>query len=330
VTSFGNDPKIVRFEPKPRPKSQSSGLPDSVGWSLLNVVPAAAVPYVQLARIDRPVGWWLLLLPCWWSSTLATALQNAPPNVFHLILFLIGAIAMRGAGSTYNDIIDREVDAKVFRTKNRPLPSGRVSVRNAKLFLLAQCVVGLAVVVQFNRFAIVLAFGSLIFVAIYPFMKRVTSWPQAILGLAFSWGGLMGWAATYGSLDTPAYLLYAAAIVWTIGYDTIYALQDIADDSIAGIKSTARLFGDNVRLAVAFLYAGAFALVYTALVVALAGPLARAGAIGFGLHLFWQVKTMDPSDPKHALKLFRSNRDAGLILFLGLVAEGVRRAYFLP
>ena len=127
---------------------------------------------------------------------MATALQNAPPNVFHLILFLIGAIAMRGAGSTYNDIIDREVDAKVFRTKNRPLPSGRVSVRNAKLFLLAQCVVGLAVVVQFNRFAIVLAFGSLIFVAIYPFMKRVTSWPQAILGLAFSWGGLMGWAAT--------------------------------------------------------------------------------------------------------------------------------------
>ncbi|MEI2735115.1 MAG: 4-hydroxybenzoate octaprenyltransferase [Rhodoblastus sp.] len=296
-------------------------LPDSVArHPALRFAPAWAVPYVQLARIDRPIGWWLLLLPCWESSALASAVEGRGPYLSHLLLFLIGAIAMRGAGSTYNDLVDREIDARVERTRGRPLPSGRVTPGQAKVFLLLQCLVGLAVVLCFKPFAIALGFASLLIVAAYPFMKRITSWPQAVLGLAFAWGGLMGWAAVFGSLAAPAVLVYAAAIFWTIGYDTIYALQDIRDDAIAGVRSTARLFGAHVRGAVGLMYGLSVGL--SALAVHLAGvsPLAYAGVAAFAAHCGWQVATVDPADKDRALALFRSNRNAGLLLFAGYLA----------
>ena len=226
-------------------------LPDSVArHPVLALTPDWALPFVQLARIDRPVGWWLLLLPCWQSSALASAVDGRGPYFLHLLLFFIGAVAKRGAGSTYNDLVDQEIDAKVERTRGRPLPSGRVSRKAAKIFLALQCLIGLAVLLCFNDFAKATGMASILIVLAYPFMKRVTSWPQAVLGLAFAWGGLMGWAAVFGALAAPAFLVYAAAIFWTIGYDTIYALQDIREDAIAGVRSTARLFGDHVRIGV--------------------------------------------------------------------------------
>ena len=202
-------------------------------------------PYLKLARIERPIGWWLLLLPCWWSAGLAAIAAGQPfPNPWHCLLFLIGAIVMRAAGSTFNDIIDRKLDAQVARTRGQAAAlgpdhdQGRRPVHDRALAL-----VGLLVLLQFNRFTIAAGIASLAIVAIYPFMKRITNMPQFVLGLAFSWGGLVGWSAVFGRLDAPAYLIYAAAVVWTIGYDTIYAMQDIEDDVIAGIKSSARYFG---------------------------------------------------------------------------------------
>ena len=306
------------------PETVSGALPDAVpSQFLFKIAPASFRPYLQLARIDRPIGWWLLLLPCWQSSALAAGVEGKGLHFWHLLLFLIGAIVMRGAGSTYNDLVDREIDAKVERTRGRPLPSGRVSPEGAKLFLLAQALVGLAVLLSFNRFSIWLGLASLGFVAIYPFMKRVTSWPQAVLGLAFAYGGLMGWAAAFGALDWPAALLYAAAIFWTIGYDTIYALQDVRDDSIAGVKSTARFFGENVRLGVAALYLLSVLAAEAALLTSHAGPLAHLGLIGLAAHLVWQARRIDPHDGAMALRLFRSNRDAGLIFFAGLAAQAI-------
>jgi len=301
-------------------------LPDSVArHPALRFAPAWAVPYVQLARIDRPIGWWLLLLPCWQSSALASAVEGRGPHVLHLALFLIGAIAMRGAGSTYNDLVDREIDAKVERTRGRPLPSGRVTPTQAKLFLVLQCLAGLAVLLSFNPFAIALGCASLLIVAAYPFMKRVTSWPQAVLGLAFAWGGLMGWAAVFGALAAPAVLVYAAAIFWTIGYDTIYALQDVRDDAIAGVRSTARLFGDHVRAAVGLMYAISVALSGLAAHLCGGSQFAYAGVAAFALHCLWQVARIDPADKDRALALFRSNRNAGLLLFAGYLAAALAR-----
>ena len=233
---------------------------------------------------------------------------------------------MRGAGATYNDIVDRDLDAGVARTRGRPLPSGQVSVKAALVFLAAQCAVGLAVLLQFNGFAIATGFASLVPVAFYPFMKRVTSMPQLVLGLAFAWGGLMGWAAAFGDLAAPALLLYAAAIVWTIGYDTIYALQDIEDDEVVGIKSSARLFGARVRLGIGACYGLATLALLAALVLVGAGPIAYLGAAAFGLHLAWQVARVDRRDGALALRLFRSNRDAGLILFALLSLDAILRS----
>lgn len=302
-------------------------LPDSVvRHPALRFAPAWATAYIQLARIDRPIGWWLLLLPCWQSSALAAAAAGGGPRYLHLLLFLIGAIAMRGAGSTYNDLVDRKIDAQVERTRGRPLPSGRVTPAQAKVFIVVQCVVGLAVLLAFrDPFTIALGFASLLIVLVYPFMKRITSWPQAVLGLAFAWGGLMGWAAVFGSLAAPALLVYAAAIFWTIGYDTIYALQDIRDDAVAGVRSTARLFGDHVRGAVGLMYA--ISTVLSALAVHLSGvsPLAYAGVAAFAAHCAWQVATIAPADKDRALRLFRSNRDAGLLLFAGFLATALLR-----
>jgi 4-hydroxybenzoate polyprenyltransferase len=301
-------------------------LPDAKPTSLiLRLTPARALPYVQLARLDRPIGWQLLLAPCWQSAALAGLDRNAGPNLVRLALFLIGAVAMRGAGSTYNDILDRKLDAGVERTRGRPLPSGRVSVRAASIFLVAQSLVGLAVLLCFNSFSVLLGIGSLIVVAIYPLMKRVTQWPQAVLGLAFSWGALMGWAADKGSLAWPPLLLYASAFCWTIGYDTIYALQDARDDAIVGIKSTARLFGKNVRLGVGLFYLGAALLAQMALWGVGASVIAELGMVLYSLHLVWQLRRVDGATPETALKLFRSNRDAGLILFLGIALEGWAR-----
>ena len=303
--------------------SPPAALPDGSPF-LLQHVPRSWYPFVQLARLDRPTGWWLLLLPCWWSSLLASIARHMPPNLWHLALFFLGAVAMRGAGATYNDLVDRDIDAKVERTRSRPLPSGRIGPRAAWTFLAAQALVGLAVLLCFNRLSLALGAASLLVVAIYPFMKRVTFWPQAILGIAFSFGALIGWAALYCSLALAPLLLYVGSIAWTIGYDTIYALQDIGDDLIAGVKSTALRFGGHVREAVGLFYAAAFVLMGLALLAAgAAKPLALAGLVGMGAHFLWQVRKLDPGDPLRALRLFRSNRDAGLIFFAGLAGAAI-------
>lgn len=285
-------------------------------------------PYLRLARIDRPIGWWLLVLPCWWSTVMAADLAGkAVPDLMLMALFFIGSVAMRGAGSTYNDIADRNLDQKVERTRNRPVASGAVSVLQATLFCGLQCLIGLAVLLSLNGFSIVLGFCSMLPVLAYPFMKRITSWPQAVLGLAFSWGALMGWAAVFGSLGVPALCLYGAAIFWTMGYDTIYAIQDIEDDVLAGIRSTALLFGKATPMAVGGFYGVTILLLGAAVWAANLGVLAGFGVILFAIHLIWQVKRLDIADGTGALRLFRSNRDAGLILLVGLALDAAVRHF---
>ncbi len=287
-------------------------------------LPAAAKPYARLARLDRPIGWWLLMWPCWWSAGLAAVAAGRPfPDPRHLALFMVGAIVMRGAGCTYNDIVDRDFDARVARTRSRPIPSGQVSLRAAWAFLVAQALIGLGVLLQFNGFAVATGVASLLIVAIYPFMKRVTYWPQAFLGLAFSWGALMGWAAAFGRLDAAALALYAGSISWVIGYDTIYAHQDKEDDLMIGVRSTARLFGPRTRPMLALFYAGAI------LLLGLAGWLAGTRGpfyVGLALaaaHLGHQAARLETEDPALCLRLFKSNRDLGWIVFLGIVAEAL-------
>jgi len=301
----------------------AASLPDARPASLvLRLTPDFALPFVQLARLDRPAGWQLLLAPSWQSAALAGLALHRGPNLWHLVLFYVGAIAMRGAGCTYNDILDRRLDAGVERTRNRPLPSGRVTVRAAAAFLVAEALIGLAVLISFNLFSIWLGIASLAIVAVYPLMKRITSWPQAALGLAFSWGALMGWSATFASLALAPLLLYASAFAWTIGYDTIYALQDARDDAIVGIRSTARLFGARVTLGVGAFYAGAAALALAAIEAAGGGAIALIGWLAYAAHLAWQTSQVEGANPAMALKLFRSNRDAGLILFAGIALQG--------
>ena len=302
---------------------RASGLPEARPASLvLRLTPEFALPFVQLARLDRPAGWQLLLAPCWQATALAGLALHRGPNPWHLALFLIGAIAMRGAGCTYNDILDRKLDVQVERTRNRPLPSGRVTVGAAAAFLVAQALVGLAVLLCFNRFSIWLGVASLGIIAVYPLMKRVTSWPQAALGLAFSWGALMGWSATFASLALAPILVYASAFAWTIGYDTIYALQDARDDAIVGIRSTARLFGSHVKFGVGLFYAATAALALAAIEAAGGGAMALVGWLAYAAHLAWQTSQVEGADPPTALRLFRSNRDAGLILFAGIALQG--------
>ncbi len=314
-------PASLAWSPANAP-GRPAALPDSVaGRLVLRLAPKSWHPLLQLARLDRPIGWWLLLLPCWWSSALASIYQGGPLRVRDLLLFFAGAVVMRGAGSTYNDIIDRDVDAKVERTKWRPLASGRIGATAAAVFLAAQCLAGLAVLLSFNGFTILLGFASLGVVGLYPFMKRISSWPQAVLGAAFAWGALIGWAAALGSLASAPLLLYLGAVFWTIGYDTIYAVQDIEDDALAGIGSTARAFGRHVRLGVGCVYALAVICIESALLAAGAGGPAQGGLVLFALHLGWQAARVDPGDGALALHLFRSNRDAGLMLFAGLAAE---------
>jgi len=294
---------------------------DSTGNWVDHLAPAWTRPYLRLARLDRPIGSWLLLLPCWWSVALAAVHARDGVNVGHLLLFFVGALAMRGAGCTWNDIVDRDLDARVERTRSRPIPSGQVSVAAAAAFLVLQALVGLAVLLQLNPFTIVVGLASLLVVAVYPFMKRVTYWPQIGLGFAFSWGALMGWPATFGRLDPPALLLYAGSIAWVIGYDTIYAHQDREDDALIGIKSTALLFGERTRRLLALFYTLAVVLLGLAGWSAGAGVIFAFGLAAFAAHLAWQVWRLDIDDPALCLALFKSNRDAGMILFAALVLD---------
>ena len=283
--------------------------------------PAIARPYLRLARLDRPIGSWLLLMPCWWSAGLAGMAADRLPSLWHIVLFFIGAFAMRGAGCTWNDLVDRDLDGKVERTRSRPIPSGQVTVAQATVFMLAQALIGLLVLLQFNMFTILTGLASLAVVAVYPFMKRVTYWPQIFLGLAFSWGALMGWPAAFGRLDAAAFVLYAGSIAWVIGYDTIYAHQDREDDLMIGIKSTALLFGKNTPAMLTVFYTLAVVLIGLAGLMAGGGVIFVLGLLAFGAHLAWQIVTIDIDDPAHCLKLFRANRDAGLILFGAMLLD---------
>ena len=299
---------------------------DSTGNWVDGVAPAWARPYLRLARLDRPIGSWLLLMPCWWSVGLAAVHARSQVNLWHVLLFFVGAFAMRGAGCTWNDIVDRDLDARVERTRSRPIPSGQVTVAAAAAFIALQALVGLAVLLQFKRFTIYVGFASLAVVAVYPFIKRITYWPQIVLGLAFSWGALMGWPATFARLDLPAFLLYAGAISWVIGYDTIYAHQDREDDALIGIKSTALLFRERTKPMLALFYALAVALIALAGWNAGAGLVFALGLLAFAAHLAWQIARLNVDDPVNCLVVFKSNRDAGLILFVGLVLDAGLRA----
>jgi 4-hydroxybenzoate polyprenyltransferase len=290
---------------------------DAVRGSWVMHAPALTRPYLQLSRYDRPAGFWLLGLPCLIGIALARASGDfLPSDAWLAALFIVGAVAMRGAGCTYNDILDRDIDAKVARTALRPLPSGAVTLKQAWIWLLAQCAVGLAVLLCLPDFAKLVALGAIPMVALYPLMKRITWWPQVWLGLTFNWGVLVAAAATQGEITQADALLYGALIFWTLGYDTIYAIQDREDDALIGVKSTALRFGTGIKPAVTVIYLLCIAL------CGLAGYAAAewAGAAStllFALHLVQQAIRLDPANGRRALGLFRANRDAGLLLFAG-------------
>ncbi|WP_420394101.1 4-hydroxybenzoate octaprenyltransferase [Acuticoccus sp.] len=310
------------------PSNQPAKVADAPPRNLADrALPAPFLPYARLARLDRPIGWWLLLWPCWWGVALAAVAAEAAPNPWHLLLFFVGAVVMRGAGCTYNDILDRDIDANVERTRSRPIPSGQVRVNAALLFMLGLAFVGLAVVLQFNAFTVVLSCGSLAIVALYPLAKRVTDWPQVVLGFAFSWGALLGWSATFASLAAAPVLLYAGAIAWTVGYDTIYAHQDRRDDAIIGVRSTARLFASRTRLAVGIAYGLTIALFAGAIALAGGGLLSVLGLGAFAAHLAAQLARVSTDDPASCLAAFRSNRVAGWLLFAGLGSDALAAAY---
>jgi 4-hydroxybenzoate polyprenyltransferase len=280
-------------------------------------VPAVLLPYIRLARLDRPIGTWLLLFPGWWAVALAA---RGWPDWRLVMLFGIGSVVMRGAGCTLNDIVDRDFDARVARTRTRPIPSGAVSVRGAVFFLAAQLAIGAGILFSLDRLAILLGFSVLLLVATYPFMKRITYWPQLFLGLNFNWGALMGWSAATGRVDAPALLLYAGGICWTLGYDTIYAHQDKEDDVLIGVKSSALALGAATRPALFVFYAAAVALWGAAFAVS---GLAWPGELALflaALHLGWQVARVVTGDPADCLAKFRANRWIGWLLFLGIVA----------
>lgn len=290
------------------------------GW-LVRATPKGLHPYIYLMRLDRPYGAWLLLLPCWWSIALAA--DGAWPDVTMMVLFSLGAFIMRGAGCVTNDIADRDFDGQVARTANRPIPAGLVSVRQALAFAGLLGLLGLVILLQFNRFAIGVGVLSLAIVLIYPYMKRFTYWPQVFLGLSFNWGALLGWAAVRGDLDWAPIALYGAGIFWTLGYDTIYAHQDKEDDILVGIKSTALKLGDATPLWIVLFYTSTIAL------AALAGWLAELNWTFYPAllpaiaHLVWQVATLDIHDPKNCLVRFKSGRDFGLLLFAAILVGQV-------
>jgi 4-hydroxybenzoate polyprenyltransferase len=295
-------------------------VPDSETRGLLALLPTGARPYAMLARFDRPIGAWLLFWPGAWAIALAGGATRA--SAWLMLLFGVGAIAMRGAGCVYNDIVDRDLDVRVARTRGRPLASGRVTLKAAWAFLISLCLVGLAVLVVLDWAACGIAVASLALVACYPFMKRITWWPQAWLGLVFSWAALVGWAAVTGGLSAPGLLLYAGAIPWVVGYDTIYALQDIEDDVLAGVKSSARAMGRHVRAGVSALYVTAVALWGAALWSVRPDPLVLVALVPAALHLGWQVATLDPASAAGALARFRANRTTGFLVFAATLVVG--------
>jgi 4-hydroxybenzoate polyprenyltransferase len=297
---------------------------DAVLSTWVDAAPARVRPYLRLMRLDRPIGTWLLFWPSVFGLVMAAAVQlrgfgSQPRDWWLVAIFGIGAIVMRGAGCTYNDIVDRDIDAKVARTRGRPIPSGAVSVKQAWVFLLAQLIAGLCILLMLNRFAVALGAASLILIAIYPFMKRITWLPQAWLGLTFNWGALLGFAAIAQNLAPSAYVLYAGCFFWTLGYDTIYALQDMEDDALAGVKSTALLFGPHTRVWVTMFY------LMAALLILAAGMAARPSwpfallMLAVAAHFLGQLRRLHPDDPAAALRLFRSNRDAGALIALALL-----------
>jgi len=284
--------------------------------------PRSIRPYLKLARFDRPIGAWLLLFPCWWSQTLAERSLGRPyPDLWFVVLFLVGAFVMRGAGCTWNDIVDRDFDGRVERTALRPIPSGQVSVKQALAFGVGLCLVGFLVLIQFNPFTVWVGIASLALVATYPFFKRFTWWPQVMLGLTFKWGALVGWTAVTGSFAPATFVLYAACILWTIGYDTIYAHQDKEDDAMLGLKSTALRLGAATRPALVGFYAGALVLWSTAGLLVGAGPVYFATLGVVLLQLIWQISTLDIDDSSNCLVRFRSNQWVGWLIFLGTAAD---------
>jgi 4-hydroxybenzoate polyprenyltransferase len=287
-------------------------VPDSERRGLIGALPAVMRPYASLIRLDRPIGAWLLFWPCAWG----VALAGMGGRGWLLILWLaLGAWAMRGAGCVYNDIVDKDLDARVERTRLRPLASRRVTLTGAWALLGAMSLAGLVVLLQLPRFAQGVALVSLFLVAAYPFMKRITWWPQAWLGLVFSWGALVGWAAVAGRLDMPAWLLWGGAVFWVIGYDTIYALQDKEDDALAGVRSSALALGRHARLGVALCYLVALVLSALAIHQVRREWFALLGLLPMAAHLLWQVAALKPDDGEDALAKFRSNRFAGLLMF---------------
>jgi len=306
----------------PQSSTEASDIPRE-NW-VDRYAPAAVRPWMRLARLDRPIGTWLLLLPCWWSQALATASGPEPawPSPWYILLFAVGASVMRGAGCTWNDITDREFDARVARTATRPIPSGEVTVRGALVFLVLQMLLGLAVLASFNLYAIAVGAASLLLIFPYPFMKRITWWPQAWLGLTFNWGALVGWAAVAGSLSPAPLLMYAAGFFWTLGYDTIYAHQDKEDDALIGVKSSARRLGGRTRPFL-FLFYGVTVLLLGASgwAAAMAWPF-YIGLAAATLQLAWQAVDVDIDSPHDCLAKFKSNKWFGLILLAGIIAAG--------
>jgi 4-hydroxybenzoate polyprenyltransferase len=294
-------------------------VPDSERSGLIGAMPVGVRPYASLMRLDRPIGVWLLFWPCAWSVALAGL---GSEGVELILLFALGAFAMRSAGCVYNDIVDRDLDARVARTRLRPLASGRVSVTAAWTLLAGLCLIGLAVLLQLERTAQLVALGSLLPVAAYPFMKRITWWPQAWLGLVFSWGALVGWPAVTRELDLAALLLWAGSVCWVVGYDTIYALQDREDDALVGIRSSALRLGSRVKPGVALFYIGALLLWCAAVWRVRPDVLGLAALLPVALHLLWQVTALRPNEGANALAKFRSNRFAGLLMFLACLVVG--------
>jgi len=310
---------VSSHDPHLKDKRVADALPDHWADRLL---PMAARPYARLARLERPIGWWLLLLPCWWALGLGQiALGGGVPNLWYALLFLVGAVVMRGAGCTLNDIVDRDFDGRVARTQSRPIPSSAVSVTQAFAFLALLSLVGLAVLLQFNRFTVAIGAASLVIVAVYPFMKRITYWPQLVLGLAFNWGALVGWSSLHGSLALPPLLLYAGGISWTLAYDTIYAHQDKEDDVLIGVKSTALKFGDKTLPWLGMFFALSLVLVDAAIWLAGGTIIAHVGVAGAAMHAAWQLARFDHANAARCLDLFRANRIFGLIITLGLVLD---------
>jgi 4-hydroxybenzoate polyprenyltransferase len=304
---------------EPAPAPDRDIVPDSEQRGLIGALPAASRPYASLIRLDRPIGAWLLFWPGAWSVMLAGAGRAG----WVLILWLaLGAWAMRSAGCVYNDIVDRDLDAKVERTRLRPLASKRVSPGAAWALLVAMSLIGLVVLLQLNPIAALVALASLAPVAAYPFMKRITWWPQAWLGLVFSWGALVGWAAVRGHLGAPAWLLWVGSIFWVIGYDTIYALQDKEDDALVGVRSSALALGRHARLGIACSYLAALGFWAAALHLVRSEWFALLALLPVALHLAWQAASLAPGDGEDALAKFRSNRTAGLLMFLACLVVG--------